>query len=229
MTGIFDSGVGGFASYNEIRRLLPCEDILYLADREGAPYGTKNKETLIPLIRRDILRLKERGAQRILIACCTASALWQFLTDEEKEISFPIISPSAELSASLGERITVIATDYTARCGAFSEEIKRFNPRACVTEISAQGLVSLVECGARDGALGVASEEAVERVCRAVGQSSPDVLILGCTHFSHLEGEIGKRLPKTKLVTPAVVGAREFVKKIKKEKSVSEHGFTLYM
>ena len=129
MTGIFDSGVGGFASFRVLRRLMPREDILYLADREGAPYGTKEKDVLLPLIKRDIARLRERGAERILIACCTASSLWEELSPEERAVSFPIISPAAHAAAECGKKITVIATDYTVKARAFSREIKKFAPR----------------------------------------------------------------------------------------------------
>ena len=41
MIGIFDSGVGGLTSFAEVRRLMPREDIIYLADRDNSPYGTK--------------------------------------------------------------------------------------------------------------------------------------------------------------------------------------------
>ena len=40
-----------------------------------------------------------------------------------------------------------------------------------------------------------------------------DCLILGCTHFSHLEGEIGGLLPRVKIISPAREGAIELVKK----------------
>ena len=37
--GVFDSGVGGLSVLREIRRELPHEDLLYVADSGHAPYG----------------------------------------------------------------------------------------------------------------------------------------------------------------------------------------------
>lgn len=230
MIGIFDSGVGGLASYREVRRLLPREDIIYLADRKNAPYGTKTKEELIPLVSEDIRRLSAMGAERILIACCTASAVYPLLDSVLQKAATPIIIPSASEAAALGERITVIATEYTAKSLAFTKAIIAKNPRAEVTEISAQRLVALVEGGASDGALDESSERTVERIAERIRATHPEVLILGCTHFSHLSWELSDRLPCVKTVTPAIVGAREFVKKYIEEKNTvsRERGRTVY-
>ena len=41
--GVFDSGVGGLSVLREIRRELPVEDLLYVADSGHAPYGDKSR------------------------------------------------------------------------------------------------------------------------------------------------------------------------------------------
>ena len=50
MIGIFDSGIGGLTALARLRILKPCSDICYLADKENAPYGEKDAETLVKLI-----------------------------------------------------------------------------------------------------------------------------------------------------------------------------------
>ena len=42
--GIFDSGVGGLSVAREIRRALPAEDLLYVADTAYCPYGDRPLE-----------------------------------------------------------------------------------------------------------------------------------------------------------------------------------------
>lgn len=42
--GVFDSGVGGLSVLREIRRRLPHESLLYLADSAHVPYGEKSPE-----------------------------------------------------------------------------------------------------------------------------------------------------------------------------------------
>ena len=78
MIGVFDSGNGGLITVEKIRELSADADICFLADRENAPYGTKSKNEIISLSKRNIKRLRDAGADKILIACCTASAVYPF-------------------------------------------------------------------------------------------------------------------------------------------------------
>ena len=43
--GVFDSGVGGLTCVDELRKLMPNENIVYLGDTARIPYGTKSKDT----------------------------------------------------------------------------------------------------------------------------------------------------------------------------------------
>ena len=47
--GLFDSGIGGISIYNEIKKTLPLENTIYIADNLNAPYGKKNEEEIIQL------------------------------------------------------------------------------------------------------------------------------------------------------------------------------------
>ena len=75
MIGIFDSGAGGITVARELRRLVPLSDLCFFADRKNAPYGTKSEKELIPLVKRDAEILYDMGAERIIMACCTASTV----------------------------------------------------------------------------------------------------------------------------------------------------------
>ena len=44
--GIFDSGIGGLTVFQEIRRVLPRERLVYLGDTARFPYGTKSPATV---------------------------------------------------------------------------------------------------------------------------------------------------------------------------------------
>ena len=54
MIGVFDSGAGGLFALAELRRLCPHTNIIYLADKENAPYGNKDRDTLVKLVSKDI-------------------------------------------------------------------------------------------------------------------------------------------------------------------------------
>ena len=224
MIGVFDSGVGGFCALRELRRLLPSEDIVYLADRKNAPYGTKSQEEIIALTQADIKRLRDYQVNKILIACCTASSVHEFLDKEEREISLPIIRPAAQMAAE-GRRIAVIATERTVSSAVFSKEISKISD-AKVVEFSAQRLVTLVEGGCRDGRINTECERELCRIAELIADAEADTLILGCTHFSHLEGELQKRC-NVKTVSPAREGAAALTRII--TKSHGERGRIIYI
>ena len=226
MIGIFDSGVGGLCACKEVRRLLPREDILFLADRKNAPYGTKSKDEILKFTKNNIKLLRKLGADKILIACCTASSLYNLLSHSEREIATPIITPAARLAAELGGRVAVIATNHTVKSHAFSREIVKISPTP-IAEMAEQQLVALVERGNRDGRLDSECREYLRRLAVRIRASEAEVLILGCTHFSHLEYEIGRLLPDVKIISPAREGAKEIVKKINPNRK--ENGKDVYM
>lgn len=207
MIGIFDSGAGGEYACNEVRRLLPRADILFLADRKNAPYGTKTPDELLKLVKRDVKRLRDAGADRILVACCTASTVLSLLDEDERHGVLPIISPSAEIAARLA-RVTVIATEHTVRSSAFKREINQISPLTQVQEIPCQRLVSLVENGAIDGSVTRECNELLLGLAKAARDHLSEGIILGCTHFSHLAETIRDLLPDLKIINPAAVGAK---------------------
>ncbi len=226
MIGIFDSGAGGICSYRRVRELLPFEDVVYLADRKNAPYGTKTKEEIKGFTERNIKILRSLGAEAVLIACCSASSVYDMLGEEEQAVSTPIIRPAAALAVSLGSKIAVIATRHTATSGAFGREIRRLS-EAEVYEMAEQELVTLVEGGSRDGRVSAECRKYLLSLAERVKDTDADTLILGCTHFSHLEREIGRLLPKVKIISPARVGAEEIVRKINSRQR--ERGRVVYL
>lgn len=208
MIGVLDSGRGGLVAYKELRRLMPRADITYLADRKNAPYGNKSPGEILRLTECGIRRLCDMGCEIILIACCTASSLYEMLPRELRDISIPIITPTAVLCEN-SKSVLVIATEHTARSGAFSREIKRFSDTS-VREIPMQPLVSLIEWG----------HDTKRAINEIVGMCEGcDTLILGCTHFSHLYDELRAELPEVKILSPAHIGAGE-IKKI-----TIDHGY----
>lgn len=231
MIGIFDSGVGGLASLQELRKISDSADIVYLADRKNAPYGTKSREELISLVNRDIEALIAHGCEQVLIACCTASTVYDELSPRARCVATPIISPAAFAAAKITVRgsIGVIATEATVRSGAFKAQILRHSPVCRVCEIAAQPLVTLVENGARDGAISVGGRELLKGILAPLCEADVDTLILGCTHFSHLDGEIRKIMgSRVATVHPSREGVAEMIRK-SGSRALLGHGATVYI
>ncbi len=227
MTGIFDSGIGGITALQELRKIAPRENIIYLSDRENAPYGTKSADEVRDLAARCASRLLRLGADRVLIACCTAGTAHSELPEDVRELCFPIIEPAARRAANTTKngKIGVIATNRTAASRAFTREISKISKSISVTEWALQKLVSLVESGARDGTVTDELHATLTKLFAPVSASDIDTLILGCTHFPHLKETIRGILPSVALISPSEAGAAAILPLIKRE----EEGRTLYL
>ena len=214
MIGVFDSGDGGLCTVEKIRELSPKADICFLADRENAPYGTKCTSEIIKLTKRNIKLLRAAGADKILIACCSASSIYPTLSEEEKRIAVPIIEATARraIEKTKSGRIGVISTLITARSGAFERKIKELLPSATVYTEPTQELVTLIERGASDRNLRTRTKEKIEKALSRIKQYPFDTLILGCTHFPRLENTISEIIG-TDTVSSALEGAKEILKK----------------
>lgn len=216
MIGIFDSGVGGFCACEHLRSLLPSEEIIFLADGKNAPYGTKEPEVIRKITEKNIKILRGAGAELVLIACCTASSLYSGLPPWAREISLPIIDPAARVAAEGAEHIAVIATRHTARTHAFATAIAKYTD-APVTEYAEQELVALVESGSRWGRMSRRTAAYLDAMAERIASLGADTLILGCTHFSHLMRQIGRRLPSVRIISPAHVGAEEIARRLNRK------------
>ena len=203
--GIFDSGVGGFCAYRRVRELLPGEEIIFLADGKNSPYGIKTEEEITEIAEKNIAILRSVGADKILIACCTASSVYHRLSHRDREIAVPIIEPAARLAAR-GKNIAVIATRHTATSHAFGREIAKYTD-APVSEYDEQGLVRMIESGARGRRIGSECRRHLASLAHRIKMLGADTLILGCTHFTHVEGALTRLLPRVRIISPATVGA----------------------
>src|SRR5437588_11325335 len=73
--GVFDSGFGGLTVLKELVSLIPNADYLYFGDTARLPYGSKSADKVARYAVSAAHLLEERGAELLVIACHTATAL----------------------------------------------------------------------------------------------------------------------------------------------------------
>ncbi|MBO7304515.1 MAG: aspartate/glutamate racemase family protein [Clostridia bacterium] len=214
MIGIFDSGEGGINALREIKKRAPWIDVCFLADRKNAPYGTKSESELVELVSRDIERLLLIGANKILMACCTASTVYPLLDSRLRSAALPIISPTAEAAAAatVNGKVGVIATEATVSSGAFSTALSRYGSVKQTFEVPAQILVQMVESGISDGRAPDVTRAKIRRLLSPIRESGADTLVLGCTHFCRLKQIIAGSLPGVRIISSSLSGALEMLK-----------------
>lgn len=193
--GIFDSGVGGLTVVAAIRRVMPREKLLYLADVARQPYGPKSPRTVTRYAVQAAEFLVARGIKALVVACNTASAV----ALEAISTRFPDLpvlgvveaGAAGAAIASASGRIVVAATEGTCRSQAYERAILRRRADASVTCVPCPLFVTLAEEGLTDGAIveSVAHHYLGPLFTRA---NDGDCLVLGCTHFPLLGQALGR-------------------------------------
>jgi glutamate racemase len=195
----FDSGVGGLSVLAEVRKLLPRAPLVYVADSEGFPYGTKSEEQIAARVPALLGRLAERyDPQVIVIACNTASTI--ALQHVRDVLHLPIVGTVPAIKPA-GERsrtrvIGVLGTNATVRQPYVDDLAARFAADCTMLRHGSAELVDLAEATLRG------HEPPPERL-RAVleglfgqpGGDRLDVIVNACTHFPLLERQLAAVAP----------------------------------
>ena len=87
--GVFDSGFGGLTVLRALLLLIPAAHYVYLGDTARLPYGSKSRETIARYAVSSAKFLHEQGAELLVIACNTATAL--ALEDVQRALPIPVI------------------------------------------------------------------------------------------------------------------------------------------
>ena len=198
--GVFDSGFGGLTVLRELLPLIPGAHYLYLGDTARLPYGSKSQATIARYAVESARFLAARGADHLVIACNTATAL--ALDDIRAAVPIPVtgvIEPGARSAwATLARRgveesanrpqdfidpdrreVLVLATQATVSSHAYYHACAALGLRA--VEIACPLLVPLVEEGWIDHP--VTREVIRIYLSEAIGNGNPNVVLLGCTHY----------------------------------------------
>src|SRR5438067_118364 len=75
IVGVFDSGFGGLTVLRALLPRLPGTHFIYLGDTARLPYGAKSRHTVARYAVEAARFLVDRGAELLVIACNTATAL----------------------------------------------------------------------------------------------------------------------------------------------------------
>jgi glutamate racemase len=186
--GVFDSGFGGLTVLKELVALAPNADYLYFGDTARLPYGSKSAETVARYAIGAAQYLEQHGAQMLVIACNTATALaLDRITAASGVPVVGVIEPGAARAsaASQTRKVVVIGTEATVSSHAYAKALESLGIEA--TEKACPLFVPLVEEGWADHTV----TEQIARIYLDQAFSgeheSADVLVLGCTHYPLLK------------------------------------------
>ncbi len=212
--GVFDSGFGGLTVLRALIARMPRARFSFLGDTARLPYGSKSRRTIARYaVESAQFLVREQGAEFLVIACNTASAL--ALDAIQDAVPVPVLgviepgAASARAASQTGD-VLVIATDATVRSHAYSEACQAQGLRAL--EKACPLLVPLVEEGWTDHPvtaeviriyLNELNADAAARGLR------PDTLVLGCTHYPLLRPLLERSVPPGVRVIDSAEAAAE--------------------
>lgn len=195
--GVFDSGFGGLTVLKALLELVPGADYAYFGDTARLPYGSKSAETVARYAVEAAHFLESQGAQVLVIACNSATALaLDRIVDAAHVPVVGVVEPGAEAAASAtkNQKIVVIGTEATVSSHAYRRALEARGLQA--REKACPLLVPLVE----EGWVEHSVTEQVARIYLAEGFADgfhdADTLVLGCTHYPLLKPLLQRVTPE---------------------------------
>ncbi len=181
--GIFDSGVGGLSVLREVRRLLPNEDLIYIADQAHVPYGNRSREDVFGFSDGIVRYLIKIQTKLVIIACNTASAV--ALADLRlKYPALPFVGMEPAVKPAAAETITgvvgVLATPATFQGDLYASTVERFAKGVKILQDTCPGLVKQIEEGRIESP---ETREILERALIPMLEEGVDEIVMGCTHY----------------------------------------------
>lgn len=211
---VFDSGLGGLTVLGEIKRLRPDVDIVYVADDAAFPYGRLGEAELVARVETVMERtIADHRPDIVVIACSTASTLalprLRGVYPRQPFVGVvPAIKPAAKASRS--GLISVLATRGTV-ARDYTHALIRDHAADCqVTLVASAALAPIAERAIRGDAVDDAAIAAeIEPCFIEAGGRRTDHVVLACTHFPLLIGELERLAPwPVTFVDPAAAIAR---------------------
>jgi len=105
--GVFDSGFGGLTVLRELLPLILGAHYIYLGDTARLPYGSKSRENIARYAVSSAKFLHEQGADLLVVACNTATAL--AFDDIQQALPIPVIGvvePGAQAASIASNTVT---------------------------------------------------------------------------------------------------------------------------
>jgi glutamate racemase len=196
---------------------MPRARYAFLGDTARLPYGSKSRRTIARYAAQSAQFLvREQGAEFLVIACNTASALaLDAIQDAVPVPVLGVIEPGAIAArqASTTGDVLVIATEATVHSHAYAAACQAQGLRAL--EKACPLLVPLVEEGWTDHPVTAEIIDIYLNELRAEAAGTgaqPDTLVLGCTHYPLLRPLIERAVrPGVKVIDSAEAAAQAAV------------------
>jgi glutamate racemase len=220
--GVFDSGIGGLSVLQALRKELPLERFVYLADNAHAPYGEKSEHFVSDRTHAIAHYLQTQHQIKALVVACNTATAAAIQGLRIAYTSLPLVGVEPALKPALAlsttRHIGVIATRGTVASDKFSRLLSSVEGEATFVVQACNGLALAIEQSTLPNQA-VSAQAQISHLLKTYTQamgrfgSAPgdiDTLVLGCTHYVFVENDLRTLLgPDVQLVSTGEPVARQ--------------------
>jgi glutamate racemase len=216
---VFDSGVGSLSVIKPIRKKINAE-IIYFADQDNYPYGTKSASQLDKIIKSIIEKLQEKFDPDIIVVGSNTPSL--LLDIEKKKKIIGVFPPLKEaVSKTKTGQIGILGTKSVVKSKSLDKYIKKnVSSKIKVTKINASALVDLVESG-KFLSKKQSSSNIIKKIISPYVEKNIDVFTLSSTHLPFLLPILKQLFPDVLFLNPADSVAQCILKILKYKKATN--------
>ncbi|MDR3123607.1 MAG: glutamate racemase [Treponema sp.] len=184
-----DSGIGGLPYCRHFHENNPRESLVYVADREYFPYGSRDRLDLIRRLEDLLGRILRRRDPKLAVLACNTATVSALVELRERFPRLPLVGTVPAVKPAIlhskKRHIGVLGTARTVGDPYIARLAAEAGPDCAVTAIAAPDLVDFVE---RRFASSTAEErrDAALPYLDRFRQAGVDAVVLGCTHFLFL-------------------------------------------
>ena len=221
---LFDSGVGGLSIWQEVRKLMPHENLIYFADQAFCPYGNKSAPVIKSRVKFALDFLRQQQVKLIVIACNTATTVG--IDDYRSHLpEIPIVGivPVVKTAVAMTQtkKVMVMATEATIRSHYLDVLIGKFGKGVTFFKLSGGAdLVNFVEAGDLKSEI---LKTKLQKLFSPFVDEEIDVVVLGCTHYPFLKEVIAASFPNEVTILDSGAAVSRQVQRILTEKQETNY------
>ncbi len=201
---VFDSGIGGLSIFRPLKKALPDENIVYLADSNNFPYGDKSADWLMDRFKKLSLEFKNLNPKLVVLACNSATT--NTITELRSLMSCPVIGVEPVIKPlSAYKSSLALMTEVSANSTATSSLLKKYGEHVKV--FTPHGLAQAIEFNDFDQV-----KINIHEIKEIVQKNNVEAIGLSCTHYPLVMSLFTEAMPDIVFIDPAEAVVREVVR-----------------
>jgi glutamate racemase len=192
---VFDSGIGGMSIYRPLKKALPNENLVYIADSANFPYGDKSQAWLTERFTQLGQDFKLLNPKLLVLACNTATT--GIIADLRASLNCPIVGVEPVIKPLAAyARALALMTHATATSEVTKKLLKDFGPH--VEIYTPTGLATAIEFNDFEQV-----KNNIHAIKEIVQKNNIQAIGLSCTHYPLIMHELRAAMPEVIFIDPS--------------------------